>query len=141
MWHKNFPDRLVSWNQLRTNNASIPVAQALFNINSWWFETPWTPYHLHWDDQSSWPNPWQLLDDNLFCPVARGLGILYTIGIMERSDMSDAVLIEVASNNLIQVCQNNYILNWDKADIVNINPGNPLVQHSVSIAQIKTLIK
>ena len=141
MWHKNFPDRLAAWNQLRARSADAPIEQALVDINSWWFETPWTPYHLHWDEQSSWPDPWQLLDDNLFCSVARGLGIMYTISMLDRADLADAVLTEVGGDNLVLVEQKKYILNWDRQQVLNINLGQISVRHSVSLEQIKTQIK
>lgn len=141
MWHRKFSDRLGSWTELRTNCAQLPVEQALANINSWWFATPWIPYHLHWDDQLTWPDPWQLLDDNLYCPLARGLGMLYTITMLERRDMQDAVLTEVGSDNLVQIDMGKYILNWDPEQIVNINLGRLKVRHSVSQEQIKKQIK
>jgi len=141
MWHKNFSDRLVAWNQLRTFNAHNPVEQALLNINSWWFETPWMPYHLHWDDQHTWPTPWQLLDDNLFCPVARGLGILYTVSMLERPDMADAELIESGGDYLVLVCQKKYILNWDQVEIANVMLTQTSGLRSINLDQIKNLIK
>ncbi len=67
MWAHTFPERLTAWAQLRTQAAALPPAQALAAINSWWFQTPWRPYHLHWDDVKTWPDPWQLLDDNVYC--------------------------------------------------------------------------
>ena len=141
MWHRQFSDRLSSWTELRTTCSQLPVEQALANINKWWFNAPWTPYHLHWDEQLTWPDPWQLLDDNIFCPLARGLGILYTITMLERSDMQDAVLIEVGSDNLVQFAGGKYMLNWDPDDIVNINLSRLKVRHSVSQDQIKKQIK
>ncbi len=141
MWHRQFSDRLSSWTELRSTCAQLPVEQALANINRWWFNAPWIPYHLHWDDQATWPDPWQLLADNLFCPLARGLGILYTIAILDRSDMQNAVLIEVGSDNLVQIAGEKYILNWDPDDIVNINLDRLKIRHSVTQEQIKKQIK
>ena len=72
VWPVTFESRLDSWTQLRTRANSLPVDQALDAINSWWFSSPWTGYHLHWDDREDWPDPWQLLDDNIFCDPNRG---------------------------------------------------------------------
>ena len=88
-----FESRLDSWKRLRDQVAHLPLEEALQAINSWWFQMPWTAYHLHWDDQSTWPDPWQLLSDNIFCEVARGLGILYTITLLDRADMASAELV------------------------------------------------
>ena len=121
MWPRTFEQRLDSWVQLRQQVATVDVETALQRINAWWFQTPWVPYHLHWDDQATWPDPWQLLSDNIYCDIARGLGLMYTISMLDRPDIQDAELIEVGSDNLVQLSQGKYILNWDKDEIVNIS--------------------
>ena len=141
MWHKNFGDRLAAWNQLRNESLLVPKEQALALVNSWWFETPWIPYHLHWDERDLWPDPWQLLEDNLFCSLARGLGILYTIAIINHPDIDSAVLTEVGGDNLVLINKSKYILNWDKEEIVNINLGRQNPRRSVSLELIKQQIK
>jgi hypothetical protein len=99
----------------------IAKPDALEEINSWWQQTPWRAYHLHWDDQADWPDPWQLLSDNIYCDLARGLGILYTITVLDRYDLKDAVLIESDRGNLVLVENGKYILNWDQSPGLNIN--------------------
>lgn len=129
VWPVTFESRLDSWTQLRTRANSLPVDQALDAINAWWFSSPWTGYHLHWDDREDWPDPWQLLDDNMFCEVARGLGILYTITLLDRADIHSAELVLTKNgHNLVLVDKSKYILNWDKSSIVNINPEAKIVK-------------
>jgi hypothetical protein len=120
MWPQTFEARLASWTFLREQCQNLPVDNALSRINAWWFNSPWRPYYLHWDDQTAWPDPWQLLSDNIYCEVARGLGILYTITLLDRADMTPARLILTNSgSNLVQVAKEKYILNWDAGTIVN----------------------
>jgi hypothetical protein len=115
-----FESRLDSWKRLRDQVAHLPLEEALQAINSWWFQMPWTAYHLHWDDQSTWPDPWELLSDNLYCDVARGLGILYTISMLDRADIADATLVLTDSgDNLVLVGKTKYILNWSPDSVVN----------------------
>ncbi len=102
---------------------------------------PWRAYHLHWDDQPTWPDPWQLLDDNLYCSLARGLGILYTIAIIERDDMQDSVLVELGGDNLVLVSGEKYILNWDANEIVNINLEARKKSHCVTLNQIQQKLR
>jgi hypothetical protein len=120
MWPQTFEARLASWTLLREQCQNLPVDTALANINNWWFGAPWRPYYLHWDDQLIWPNPWQLLSDNVYCEVARGLGILYTITLLDRADMAPVHLVLTdAGRNLVLVAKEKYILNWDAGTIVN----------------------
>jgi hypothetical protein len=141
MWPKTFGERLASWSELRRHCATSDIESAVTSINMWWSDTPWTPYHLHWDDRANWPDPWQLLDDNLYCGLARGLGILYTIAIVDRPDLQDAVLVEAESDNLVLVSQGKYILNWDRDTVVNINLSLKKTRHQITQNQIKLQIK
>lgn len=141
MWPKTFGERLASWSELRHHCKTGDVESVIKNINAWWFDTPWTPYHLHWDDRANWPDPWQLLEDNLYCGLARGLGIMYTIAIVDRPDLQDTVLVEVDSDNLVLVSQEKYILNWDRDTVVNINLGPKKTRHQITQNQIKLQIK
>jgi hypothetical protein len=120
IWPTTFAERLESWNLLRTTAQTLPVNEALKTINSWWFQSSWRPYYLHWDDQPTWPDPWQLLSDNVYCDLARGLGILYTISLLDRADMAPADLVLTdEGDNLVLVAKEKYILNWNSDNIVN----------------------
>jgi hypothetical protein len=120
MWPQTFDARLTSWNQLRDQCRYYSAESALNHINAWWFGTPWSAYYLHWDDQENWPDPWQLLSDNVYCEVARGLGILYTITLLDRADLTPVSMVLTESGaNLVQVAKGKYILNWESDSVVN----------------------
>ena len=129
MWPQTFDARLSSWTFLREQCQHLPTEPALARINDWWFRAPWRPYYLHWDDQKAWPDPWQLLSDNVYCEVARGLGILYTITLLDRADMAPTHLVLTdASRNLVLVAKEKYILNWEAGNIVNTNQAETIKQ-------------
>ena len=120
MWPTTFEARLTAWANLRSHCQSLELEPALLAINAWWHQVPWRPYYLHWDDQPRWPDPWQLLSDNVYCDVAKGLGILYTISMLDRADMADAELVLTEDgDNLVQVAKLKYILNWSPDNVVN----------------------
>lgn len=120
MWPTTFSSRLENWNLLRDRCQQLPIDRALIDINQWWFNAPWKPYYLHWDDSATWPDPWQLLSDNIYCDVARGLGILYTISLLNRVDLNSTSLVLTQDGyNLVLVEKEKYILNWEPNTIVN----------------------
>jgi len=122
IWPSSFGARLASWNQLRDQCQHLPLESALKDINAWWFNAPWSAYYLHWDDQATWPDPWELLSNNVYCEVARGLGILYTITLLDRVDLAPVHLVLTEDDtNLVLVAKEKYILNWDTDSIVNTN--------------------
>lgn len=122
MWPSKFQDRLKQWHDLRQQSLSRPLEQCLEDINFWWMNSPWTAYYLHWDDQPRWPDPWQLLSDNIYCDLARSLGIVYTILMIERTDITSSAIIETDRGNLVQVNLGKYILNWTQDGLLN-NPS------------------
>ena len=129
MWPTTFAERLDSWNLLRSQCQNIPIESALTTVNQWWFNAPWRAYHLHWDDQQDWPDPWELLSDNIYCDLARGLGILYTITLLDRADIDDATLVLTKNGyNLVLVAKEKYILNWDRDTVVNTNQEDETVK-------------
>ena len=120
MWASTFAGRLESWYGMRQKCHALSVESTLITINSWWCTTPWQPYYLHWDDQPAWPDPWQLLNDNVYCDLARALGILYTISLLDRADLTDATLVlSQDGHNLVMVDKSKYILNWNPDTVVN----------------------
>lgn len=136
MWPVTFADRLTAWADLRSQAQSLPLEPALTAINTWWSNSPWQPYYLHWDDQPTWPDPWQLLSDNVYCDLAKALGILYTISLLDRADMADAELVSAEDGgNLVLVAKRKYILNWNAETIVNTNQEvkiiRQLTQHQI----------
>ncbi len=140
MWPTNFEHRLASWHSLRQRAATAPIPQCLQSINQWWTNTPWQPYYLHWHDRSAWPDPWQLLADNFYCDLARALGMLYTIALIDRPDIQDARIAETELGNLVLVHGEKYILNWDRDIQVNNNLEHKIFPNQLSQVEVRQQI-
>jgi hypothetical protein len=140
-WPHSFEQRLLAWNALRHSVAHQPLDLALHIINLWWFRTPWQPYYLHWDDLWDWPDPWQLLNDNIFCDVARALGIMYTITMLDRSDVTDLQMVETKNYNLVLVEQGKYILNCQDDQILNTNFETSTIRRTLTHSEVLQKLK
>lgn len=125
MWIRQFETRLKGWNDLRSNCQNLDMEPCLEKINHYWMNSPWQPYYLHWDDQKTWPDPWQLLADDIYCDLARSLGIVYTILLLDRTDIGSIEIAETDQSNLVLVQRGKYILNWNPDTIVN-NPSTEI---------------
>lgn len=136
-----FEERLQQWNRLREICSTLPLESCLLTVNQWWFQMAWCPYHLHWDDQPDWPDPWQLLSDNVFCDVARGLGIMYTITMLDRADLQDSRLVEEDQRNLVLVNKRKYILNYSHDDILNTYLESGKIRRELTQQQLKQKLK
>jgi hypothetical protein len=138
MWPTQFERRLAAWSDLRNSQADQDLPTVLQSINSWWQQTPWCPYHLHWDDREFWPDPWQLLSDNIYCDLARALGIMYTVILLDRDDIVNSSIIETDQGNLVLINQGKYILNWGRDIVLNTSLEQHNIKHVIDHNDIRS---
>ena len=75
----NYDSRLRSWYDLRQTLQNADTETKCLEIDKWWQSAPLVNHYLHPHEIESWPSPWELLYDNEYCHIARGLGIVYTV--------------------------------------------------------------
>jgi hypothetical protein len=125
MFKLSAEDRLRSWRDFRNSLDSLSLEQALAHTAELWARAPFSPYYLDIKDPDSWPDPWQLINENYYCDIAKCLGIIYTIALTtHRTDLE----IEFRSYtdpknrhsyNLSWFNEGKYILNLIDGEIVN----------------------
>jgi hypothetical protein len=122
VWPNRYEDQLVSWYNLRETNSQSDLEDCLLAVNNWWQFAPLSMHYLHWDTVTTWPDPWDLLADGIYCNLAKALGICYTLRMINRPDINDISIAETAEgDNLVLVNQGKYILNWAPNQLLNIN--------------------
>lgn len=119
MWPITFEERLQEWHALRVSAAALPDQERCLNINDWWFRAPMVNRNLRWENYPEWPDPWKLLDENRWCSLARALGIVYTLMMIDDSYRYRLKLDYNNGDNLVRVDDGKYILNWCPGDILN----------------------
>ena len=115
-----FEERLLSWSSLREKAKFLPLEECLLQVNNWWQMLPITNHYLHVDDYRVWPNPWELLADNIFCDVAKALGIVYTLLLMEREDIMQCSIVATNNECLVKI-NNGIFLNYAPKTLLNTN--------------------
>lgn len=122
-----FEDRLILWNQLRTDNQSNDLETALLAINDWWQLLPLDSHYLHWDEVDNWPDPWDLLADGIFSLTSKSLGIVYTLHLINRPEINDLQFAQTSDgDNLVLVNQGKYILNWAPGEMLNTSTAQKI---------------
>ena len=81
MYDKQYEERLASWAEFRSTleTSHDPIQDTidffskapLVNIQT----DPYTP--------SSWPDPWELIKENIYCPFVKILAICYTLQLTD----------------------------------------------------------
>lgn len=87
MFNKKYADRLVYWSGFRTSleTSATPVEDTIALFNA----APAELYAADPYDPSTWPDPWELIHENSFCPFVRILAICYTLQLTARFSNSN----------------------------------------------------
>jgi hypothetical protein len=132
MWKTSYDERLANWYNLRQEVQQLNYPDQLLLINDWWYQSPNVPRVINWTQEDTWPNPWELLTNKGYCELARALGIVYTLMLLEQPLHSDLKIVFTGQDNLVLVDHGKYILNWA--------PGEMLNTHSTPITTVKNMI-
>ena len=110
----NYEARLKSWYDLRKSLENSDIETACLEIDKWWQYAPLLNHHLHPDDVDNWPGPWELLVENNYSQLSRGLGMIYTLKLVGIKTIDFSLAID--DNNeecaLVMVDNAKYILNY-----------------------------
>jgi hypothetical protein len=120
MWPITFEERLQAWHDLRATAVTLPDSEKYLAINNWWFRAPMITRYLQWDKVDEWPGPWDLLSNDRWCDIARALGIVYTIMMLDPNCQHRIEIASTDRDNLVLIDQGKYILNWAPGELLNI---------------------
>jgi hypothetical protein len=110
----NYNTRLQNWYDLRQTLQNADNATKCLEIDNWWQPAPLVNHYLHPHEVEVWPGPWELLNDNEYCQLARGLGMIYTLLLLGIKDI-DFCLGKDDNNEdvaLVLVDNAKYIMNY-----------------------------
>ena len=141
MWKTTYQERLADWFNLRQAAEELPQENQLALINDWWFRAPIVNHLIYWEDQSTWPSPWDLLVNNGYCDLARALGIVYTLQMLDNQLYTTLEIIRTSQDNLVQVDSGKYILNWAPGELLNINSTPITVLQSINSKDLTSFLQ
>ena len=112
---------LKNWYNLRQKLEEADTETKCIEVDKWWQTAPLVNHYLHSDFSHEWPNPWELIYENHYCSVARGLGMFYTLYLLGIRDIE---FVEAKDYNneevtLVLVENAKYILNYWPDTVVN----------------------
>lgn len=125
MFKLHTKERLSLWKSFRHDIGLLPINEAIFKTVQFWQRCPFAPYYLNHDNNSTWPDPWQLIEENCYCDLAKCLGIVYTLYFSAHgAHLDPEILVYKHSKtqqlyNLVSLQQGKYILNLIEGEIVN----------------------
>jgi len=140
IFQSSYEARLQDWFQLRKSVTSLPIEQQCIAIDKWWQQAPMVNHYLHPHEIDTWPGPWELLNDNEYCSLARGLGMIYTLLLTGVTDVDFCIGKDDNDEDVALVTVDNakYVLNYWPDMVVNINLTNFKITNSLDLNKIKT---
>lgn len=138
----DYEARLRSWYELRQNLQNADIKTKCVEIDKFWQSVPLVNHYLHPHDIDNWPGPWDLIADNNYCEIARGLGMIYTLLLLgvnavdfciAKNDNSEEVAIVLVDNA-------KYVLNYWPDMVLNIKSEDFEVVQKLNIEKIKNKI-
>ena len=117
----DYETRLRAWATLREKIPQLPIDQRCVEIDNFWQRVPLMTHYLHTDYMNDWPDPWQLISDNLYCYYGRALGMIYTLILSDTKNIELVEAIDDNSNEVVLVLVDDakYVLNYWPDTVVN----------------------
>jgi hypothetical protein len=109
----DYETRLQSWHDLKQEVKNSNLKEKCIKIDYWWQQAPTVNHYLHIKDTLNWPNPWELLVENLYCNVAKALGMCYTLHLLGEKNVRMVNASDKFGNDVILVVVNSeFFLNY-----------------------------
>lgn len=82
-----YEQRLSVWRDLRQQleNSDDSIQDAI----DFWNRAPEVSFQADPYDQSTWPDPWQMIEENIFCPFVKILAICYTLQLTDKFSQAE----------------------------------------------------
>jgi len=96
MFDKKYEDRLVIWSNFRETleTANDPIQEAI----DFWSTATLTSLAADPWDTATWPTPWEMIEENIYCEFVKLLAIFYTLQLTERFS-KDVFEIHIATTS------------------------------------------
>lgn len=142
IFQSSYDVRLKNWYQLRQSLEHTDLKTKCIEIDRWWQKTPLVNHYLHFDFIKDWPNPWELIHDNNYCNIARGLGMVYTLLMLGTTDVVFLEALDYNNENVVLISVENakYLMNYWPDTVVNNCLHDFKIIKTIDISPIKTKI-
>lgn len=129
LWHyQKTSERIREWAAFRKEMQTKPFEEAIFETVKLWSYAPIINQCMDYTDSSTFPDPWELLEDSGYDELAKCLGIMYTLYLSGHNEHTYEVVIGLENGEyryIVSVDNGKYVLNYDWMEIVNKNNVSP----------------
>lgn len=138
IFQNDYETRLQNWHDLKEKIKNQDLKTKCIEVDKWWQQAPLVSRHLHILDTENWPNPWELLVENTYCEVARGLGMCYTLYMAGEKTVEFVEAADVSGNDVVIVLVDDakYILNYWPDTVLNNSLHDFRIKRKINITSL-----
>ena len=143
IFQSTYDTRLQSWYSLRNQLQNLTLSEQCVEVDNWWQKSPLVSHYLHQSELSTWPGPWELLVENTYCMLARGLGMCYTLYLSGVSGVEFALAKDDMNEDVVLVLVDNakYILNYHPNTVISNTLTEFKITSKLDIEELTKKIK
>lgn len=121
-WNCSTPEERISkWKDHRDSLDTSDEAELLNNVAQFFADIPVGTRCMDFYTPDSWPTPWEILYEKLFCANSTSLLIYYTLILQLGEDRVEMILIDDDKDRfLVPLVDKKYILNYVLGEISSI---------------------
>ena len=122
MFEKNYEDRFLIWAKFR---EELDEAEDPFRlVQEFYNKAPLSSMYTDPWDNSTWPDPWQLVEENKYCEFGIVLGMCYSLQLTERFNHSTFEIHiyvdqEKSDMQYLLIVDNTYVLGYDRGAVLH----------------------
>lgn len=123
MVDKKFEDRLNIWRSLRDSLSTSN--QPVQDVIDYWSNIPQGARNVDPYDQTTWPDPWEMIEENSYCEFTKILAIAYTLKLSNLYDNWQPIikigLDRTQSRLYYMLYLDDQVIGFDEEKSVHIN--------------------
>ena len=125
MFNQPFEKRLVLWREFRSSleESENPIQDTI----DFWNSAPLVTIQADPYDPKTWPEPWEIIHENIFCPFVKILAICYTLQLTECLSHCS---FEIHITQDKEKSQTNYLLYVDDW-VIGYNMNNAVLKSNL----------
>jgi hypothetical protein len=141
MFNLLYQERLAVWRDFRCGLETDP--DPVNKTIDFWNKVPEVSIQADPWDQTTWPDPWEMVHENVYCKFVKILAICYTLQLTDRFSGCDFEINIVQDKNN---CETKYLLQfgglcvgYDNSKTISISelPENLVVEKSYAMPRLQ----
>lgn len=115
-------DRMLSWRELRNLIQPLSDDEKFIEVTRWWAKAPICRYSIDAENCSSWPTPWELLNEGVFCSsgLAYMMAMTLILSGFDKSRISMPYIDDGDDRRLIVLVDGQIVLNYSYGEVFQL---------------------